>query len=59
MKYRSFLAIALFFTLSAHHASATQADDTTITIDSQADGPTALIGTVNPKRERHDDPSEH
>ncbi|MGI8955428.1 MAG: aryl-sulfate sulfotransferase [Chthoniobacterales bacterium] len=43
MKSRSFFALVLSFTLFAPHAWATQADDTTITIDSEAGGPTALI----------------
>lgn len=43
MKPRSLLLGLLFLGLFAPLARATQADDTTITIDSQADGPTALI----------------
>ncbi|MEO7724347.1 MAG: aryl-sulfate sulfotransferase N-terminal domain-containing protein, partial [Chthoniobacterales bacterium] len=43
MKPRSLLLGLLFIGFFAHGATATQADDTTITIDSQADGPTALI----------------
>ncbi len=43
MKPRSPLLVLFFIGLFAHGATATQADDTTITIDSQANGPTALI----------------
>lgn len=43
MKSRSFFAFALLFALFPNAAKAGQADDTTITIDSQADGPTPLI----------------
>ena len=43
MKSRLLLVVALFCVLFVHYARATQADATTITIDSEADGPTALI----------------
>lgn len=43
MNLRSLLVATIFGAFFIHHALAGQADDTTITIDSQADGPTPLI----------------